>query len=44
MIDEYKAFIKTWSLVPYLTGMNVVENKCVFQVRYKPNGTMHSKI
>ena len=42
MTDEYKALMinKTWSLVPYSTRMNVVENKYVFQVKYKPDGTI----
>ena len=42
MTNEYKALMinKTWSLVPYSTRMNVVENKYVFQVKYKPDGTI----
>ncbi|RVW99667.1 Retrovirus-related Pol polyprotein from transposon RE1 [Vitis vinifera] len=41
-MDEYKAPMinKTWSLVPYSTGMNVDENKWVFRVKCKLDGTI----
>nr|CAN66203.1 hypothetical protein VITISV_015760 [Vitis vinifera] len=42
IMDEYKAPMinKTWSLVPYSTGMNVDENKWVFRVKCKLDGTI----
>ena len=42
MVDEYTALQNnhTWTLVPATEGMNIVENKWVFQVKYKPDGSV----
>ena len=46
MIDEYKAPMinEAWSLVAYSIRMNVVENKWLFRVKRKPDGTIQSYI
>ena len=46
MIDEYKAPMinEAWSLVAYSIRMNVVENKWLFRVKCKPDGTIQSYI
>ena len=40
MADKYNALIRnnTWTLVPFTKGMNVVDKKWVFQLKYNPDG------
>ena len=42
MDTEFKALMnnKTWELVPFSEGMNVVSNKWVFRTKYKADGTL----
>ena len=42
MMDEYNALIRTntWTLVPFVEGMNVVDNKWVFRLKYNADGSI----
>ena len=42
MNEEYNALIKngTWTLVPFSEGMNIVDNKWVFRLKYNPDGSV----
>jgi hypothetical protein len=40
MIDEYNALLlnKTWTLVPLVSGRNMIDCKWVFKLKYKADG------
>ena len=42
MDSEFQALVynNTWTLVPFSSGMNVVNNKQVFQTKYKADGSL----
>jgi hypothetical protein len=43
MIDEYNALLynKTWTLVPPVSGCNVIDCKWVFNLKYKADGSVN---
>jgi hypothetical protein len=42
MNDEFAALLRnrTWHLVPPRSGINVIDSKWVFKLKYKPDGSI----
>lgn len=45
MNDEYQALLNnnTWHLVPPKPGVNIIDSKWVFKIKYKPDGSIERR-